>query len=152
MPKGIFKPRQVDCYSSDSCHKIPKHVWASPTCGPWSGFSTLNGSRSIEAWDELQAIRLRHLEQIALCTVVHRFQRQRQHHFHWEQPRGSLMFKLPYLQEALFYLLAVDVDLCTAGDLRDPSNGKHIRKPLTIMSSSSNVVQQLALYRCAGNP
>ena len=131
--------------------KLPKHVWASPTCGPWSGFSTLNGSRSIEAWDDLQAIRLRHLEQIALCTVVHRFQRQRQHHFHWEQPRGSLMFKLPYLQEALFYLLAVDVDLCTAGDLRDPTNGKHIRKPLTIMSSSSNVVQQLALYRCAGN-
>ena len=57
--------------------KSPKHVWASPTCGPWSGFSTLNGSRSIEAWDELQAIRLRHLEQIALCTVVHRFQRQK---------------------------------------------------------------------------
>ena len=129
----------------------PKHVWASPTCGPWSGFSTLNGSRSIEAWDELQAICLRHLEQIALCIVVHRFQRQRQHHFHWEQPRGSLMFKLPYLQEALFYLLAVDVDLCTAGDLRDPSNGKHIRKPLTIMSSSPNVVQHLTLYRCAGN-
>ena len=61
------------------------------------------------------------------------------------------MFKLPYLQEILLYLLAVDVDLCTAGDLRDPSNGKHIRKPLTILSSSPNVVQQRSQYRCARN-
>ena len=39
-------------------HKLvvhrPRHVWFSPTCGPWSGFSCLNGSRSVESWDALQ--------------------------------------------------------------------------------------------------
>ena len=128
----------------------PRHVWVSPSCGPWSGFSTLNGSRSIAAWDELQALRHQHLSQVALCVVIFRFQRSQRNHFHWEQPRGSLMFKLPYLQEVFYYLLATDVDLCTAGDMRDPTNGKHIRKTLTILTSSKQMVQQLSMHRCSG--
>ena len=138
-----------DMFTQLVCRQ-PKHVWASPTCGPWSGFSTLNGSRSMTAWDELQAFRKRHIEQIALCVVVFRYQRSHLRHFHWEQPRGSLMFKLPYLQELLHYLLATDVDLCTAGDLRDPVNGLHIRKGLTIMTSSSHMHQVLSQFRCQG--
>ena len=66
----------------------PRHAWVSPSCGPWSGFSTLNGSRSIAAWDELQVLRHQHLSQIALCVVIFRFQRSQGNHFHWEQPRG----------------------------------------------------------------
>ena len=39
------------------------------------------------AWDELQARRNQHIEQIALCVcvVVYRYQRECLHHFHWEE-------------------------------------------------------------------
>lgn len=53
--------------------KQPENVWFSPACGPWSGWSTLNGSRSVEAWDELQESRMKHLEQIALGVVLLRY-------------------------------------------------------------------------------
>ena len=45
---------------SQVIQKRPKSIWFSPTCGPWAGFSSLNGSRSLKAWDELQKIRLSH--------------------------------------------------------------------------------------------
>ena len=61
------------------------------------------------------------------------------------------MFKLPYLQEVFWYTLAVDVDLCTAGNLKDPLNGKHIRKGLTIVTTSPKLSQELQGYRCAGH-
>eukprot|EP00435_Cladocopium_sp_Y103_P013529 s1772_g3.t1 len=130
------------------CTRRPRNVWFSPKCGPWSGYSCLNGSKSIEAWDELQRQRMSSLEQIALGVVILRHQRQREDHFHWEQPRGSLMFKLPYLQEVMYYLLAVDVDLCVAGELKDPVNGKLIRKTLTILSTSHKMIDALSGLRC----
>ena len=70
---------------------------------------------------------------------------------HWEQPRGSIMLKLPYLQEVRFYMLAVDIDLCVAGNLKDPSNGLHIKKALTIMSTSRNMINALSGLKCHGN-
>ena len=60
------------------------------------------------------------------------------------------MFRLPYLQEVLHYLMAVDVDLCVAGDLRDPINQLPIRKALTILSTSETVIQALTGLRCTG--
>ena len=128
----------------------PTNVWFSPTCGPWAGFSNLHGSKSLAAWDELQQTRNKHLEQIALGVVLLRHQRCHGRHFHWEQPLRSLMFRLPYLQEVLYYLLAVDVDLCTAGDLRDPLNHKPIQKSLTILTTSPELVQSLTGLRCHG--
>ena len=66
----------------------PKHAWFSPSCGPWSNWSNLNASRSVQAWDEMCRSRLEHLEQIALGIVLFRHQRITGNHFHWEQPRG----------------------------------------------------------------
>ena len=60
------------------------------------------------------------------------------------------MFKLLYLQEIFHYLLAVDADLCAAGDMRDPTNGKHLRKTLTILTSSRQMMQQLSMFCCSG--
>lgn len=135
-------------------HKLvvhrPRNVWFSPTCGPWSGFSCLNGSRSIESWDALQQDRMEHLGQLALGVVILRFQRQHSNHMHWEQPRGSIMLKVPYMQEVRYYMLSVDVDLCTAGDLRDPNNGLLIKKTLTIMTTSNYMVKSLHGLRCPG--
>ena len=129
----------------------PRNIWFSPTCGPWSGFSCLNGSRSVDAWDDLQHERMKHLEQVALGVVILRYQRQQSSHMHWEQPRNSLMFKVPYMQEVRFYMLAIDVDLCIAGNLKDPQNGLPIKKSLTIMTTSKYMVKSLTGLRCHGN-
>jgi len=98
----------------------PRHVWFSPSCGPWSGWSHLNGSKTMQSWDELHRSRMQHLEQIALGIVLFRHQRLKGNHFHWEQPRSSMMFKLPYLSEAFHYLRNVDFEMCIAGKLTDP--------------------------------
>ena len=119
----------------------PEHVWFSPSCGPWSGWSTLNGSRSLQALDELQQLRIQHLEQVASGLVVLRFQRSRQRHMHWEQSKASCMFKLPCLQEVHQHTLAVDFDMCVAGDLKDAENGRFIRKGMTVLSTSSRMVE-----------
>ena len=133
-------------------YQRPKNVWFSPSCGPWSGFSCLNGSRSVGAWGELQqTTRMNFLEQVALGVVTLRYQRQHGRHMHWEQPKGSLTFKLPYMQEVRYYMLTVDVDLCAAGDLRDPENGLPINKTLTVLSTSRDLIQGLTGLRCSGH-
>ena len=129
----------------------PRHIWFSPKCGPWSGWSNLNGSKSIQAWDMLQQSRLQHLDQVALGIVLMRHQRSLGSHFHWEQPQGSHMFRLPYLQEVRQHLLAMEVDLCTAGNLMDPNTQLHIRKALTIMTSSRNMYHDMHGLKCQGN-
>ena len=131
--------------------KRPEHLWFSPSCGPWSGWSTLNGSKSIQAWDELQASRMKHLEQIALGVVLMRWQRTCGHHLHWEQSQASLMFKLPYLREIHQHTLAVEFDMCTAGDLKDPQNGKHIKKGMTVLTTSPRVADSLKNKKCKGH-
>ena len=78
----------------------PRHLWFSPSCGPWSGWSNLNGSKSLDQWDQIHKERLEHLEQIALGMVLLRYQLARDNDFHWEQPKTSLMLRLPYLKEA----------------------------------------------------
>ena len=131
-------------------HK-PKHVWYSPKCGPWSSWSNLNGSKSLEAWDALQNNRLQHIDQIALGIVLMRYQRSHKNHFHWEQPQNSHMFKLPYMQEIRQMLLSLEVDLCMAGDLRDPDAQNHMRKALTIMTSCQSLCQELEGLKCRGS-
>ena len=128
----------------------PRNVWFSPVCGPWSGWSHLNGSISLEAFDQLSATRLKHLEQIALGIVLLRYQRQQVSHLHWEQPQPSLMFKLPYLSELYAYTVPANFDMCTAGNLRDPVNNKHIRKSLTVMTTSTTVATTLSQHKCRG--
>ena len=76
--------------------KRPEHLWFSPSCEPWSGWSTLNGSRSIQAWDDLQSCSLKHLEQIALGVVLLRYQVSCNRHMHWEQSRG-----IPHVEAAI---------------------------------------------------
>ena len=129
----------------------PRSIWFAPTCGPWSGWSNINGSRSIHSWDELHQRRMCHLEQIALGIVLLRFQRENGRHLHWEQPQSSLMFKLPYLSELHHYTRSIDIDMCTAGQLRDPVNGKPIKKGMTIMTTSERMIQGLQGLKCPGN-
>ena len=128
----------------------PKQLWYSPTCGPWSGWSSLNASRSLQAWDELHRTRLEHISQIALGIVVLRHQLQTGNHMHWEQTRPSQMFKLPYLSELYYYTVAVDFDMCVAGNLKDPQTQLPIRKAMTVMTTSKNLVRCLENFKCTG--
>ncbi len=116
----------------------PEHIWFSPSCNPWCGFSNLNGSRSLQAWDELQAKRHDHLEQIALGVVILRFQITNQRHLHWEQPKSSVMFKLPLLRELSVNTKAAEFDMCQFG-LRDPNTQKPIKKRMIVMTTSNKV-------------
>ena len=129
----------------------PEHVWYSPTCGPWSGWSNLNGSQSVAAFDQLCADRLKHVEQVALGIVILRHQRLNRRHFHWEQPKTSLMLKLPYLSELYAYTIAATFDMCQAGKLRDPVSGLAIKKGMTVMTTSQSLAQFLETQRCRGN-
>ena len=130
--------------------KRPENVWFSPTCGPWSKWSNLNGAKSLQAWDQLHQDRYRHVEQIALGVILLRHQRLQGYHFHWEQPRGSLMFRLPYLAETFHYLRSVDFVMCRAGNLKDPQSGLAIQKAMTVLTTSQRLVSKLQGYRCKG--
>ena len=150
---------QCDLQSSTGRQKLfrdlvsnrPENIWLSPTCGPWSKWSNLNGSKSLQAWEQLHEERLRHIEQIALGIVLLRHQRLAGSHFHWEQPQGSLMFRLPFLTETFFYLQAVDFEMCKAGNLRDPQNHLPMRKAMTVLTTSQRLVDKLKGYRCRGD-
>ena len=154
-----FSQEQGDLQSSEGRRLLfelmlevePRNIWFSPTCGPWSGWSNLNGSKSIEAWDNLHNLRMKHLEQIALGIVLLRFQREHSGHLHWEQPATSMMFRLPYLNEPFHYTRMIDLDMCVAGDLKDPESGKPIKKGLHILTTSSSFHESMQGLRCGGN-
>ena len=132
-------------------HRQPRNLWFAPTCGPWSNWSNLNGNKSLAAWDQLHSSRLEHLSQIALGLVLLRYQRSKNCHFHWEQPRSSLMFKLPYLSEIHYYMVMADFEMCTAGNLCDPISGKAIKKSMSVLTTSMALRNLLSTYRCPGN-
>ena len=128
----------------------PEHIWFSPSCNPWCGFSTLNGSRSLQAWDELQSNRRHHLEQVALGLVLLRFQIENQRHLHWEQPRTSVMFRLPLLKELYEHTMAAEFDMCQFG-LRDPQSQELIKKGMTVRTTSKRVFQSIHGCKCSKN-
>lgn len=126
----------------------PKHIWMSPTCGPWSKWSAFNSQRSIQAWDQTQQDRIQMLTQIALCLVLSRHQHRCQRHAHWEQPKGSLMMKIPPVQEVHRYMVVAKPDLCRAGNLQDPQNKMPIKKGLEIHTTSMRLYDALDPLRC----
>ena len=135
----------------EELHKCkPQHLWFAPSCGPWCLFSNANGSRSIQAWEEMQQSRRVHLEQVALGVVLLRFQLLNGNHMHWEQPKGSLMFKPPLLKELFETTAAAEFDMCQFG-LIDTDTGLPIKKSTIVMTSSYNMFQYLHGKTCNGS-
>ncbi len=132
------------------CWNQPRNIWFAPSCHPWCAWSQLNGSRSEAAWQELVSLRTHHLVQIALGIVLHRWQRHRKCHMHWEQPHRSLMFKLPYFQEIFAYSHIADFDMCIVGDLKDPETSKPMKKPMMVATTSQKLFQGLNSRKCPG--
>ena len=112
--------------------QCPRHVWVSPVCGPWGMWSNFNSLRSLESWDKVREARWDMLSQVALCLVLCGHQHRCQRHAHWEQPKGSLMMLLPYLQELSRYMLVAKPDMRTAGNLQDSVSSMPIKKGLQI--------------------
>ena len=132
------------------CRHRPEHVWVSPTCKPWSKWSNLNQQKSLELWDRIHAERRDMLSQVALCLVVCRYQHRCSRHAHWEQPKGSLMFMLPYLNELSRYMVDARPDMCTAGDLHDPVSNQPMKKGMHIRTTSQKMQGLLDPLRCPG--
>ena len=88
------------------------------------------------------------LSQIALCLVLSCHQHRCQCHAHIEQPKGSLMPKLPYIQELHRYMAEARPDLCRAGELRDPLSNMLIKRGLNIMTSSQRLHDNINNLKC----
>ena len=127
----------------------PKDIWYSPECNPWCLWSNLNGTRSIEAFDQMVLKRTNNLWQISLAVVLYRIQVSRRKHFHMEQPGGSLMWSQPCVGEILSNTLRCRFDLCRVGQLVDPSTGLPIRKRLTVQTTSQALHRKLNDKLCS---
>lgn len=88
----------------------PKNLWYSPVCGPWSSWSNLNASLSLQHWLDHQAMRHEMLYQLALGIVLYRYQVSHGDHMHWEQPSRSLMFKQPGVNELQEHMRTCEFD------------------------------------------
>ena len=121
----------------------PKHVWYSPTCGPWSAWSQFNSARSMMHQEEYSQKRHDLLYQLALGIVLYRHQVARGNHLHWEQPKRSLMFKSPLLAEVHEHTQACQFDMCRVGQLKDPANGMFMQKGMTVLTTFAPLFQQL---------
>ena len=128
--------------------RCPKHVWFSPVCGPWSSWSALNASRSLEQWDAYQKIRFDVLTQVALGVVLFRYQLKNGNHFSWEQPQKSMMLKLPYMSEIHRHTQAAEFDMCMVGDLVDPVTKMHIKKGMIVVTTSRTLFEILHGRKC----
>lgn len=128
----------------------PMHVWFAPECGPWSAWSNLNQSKSIESWLNIQNQRWENIDQLALGVVLLRHQRSRANHLHWEQPSRSHMFQTPILQEVYAKTVAAEFDMCNLGNLCDPENGKLMKKGMTVLTTSPKMQNILHGHRCKG--
>ena len=129
----------------------PRHLWYSPMCGPWCAFSALNGSRSEEAFRELQEHRHHHVADIALGVVLLRFQASQNNHFHWEQPSRSALFRSPLMKEVFEKTQCAQFDMCAIGHLWDPQTHKFVKKGMEVLTTSSKLFWDIHGNTCPGN-
>ena len=126
----------------------PRHVWVSPVCGPWSSWSRLNESRSMEHQQKYQHEREDLLYQIALIIVLYRHQIAKGRHIHVEQPQKSLLVHQPSLAEIYQHTQVAEFDLCRMGDLRCPKTGLPMKKGMQVITTYEHMFQILHGKRC----
>jgi len=137
--KGLFQ-KVISCR--------PQHLWYSPTCGPWSSWSQLNESRSLESFQKIQQQRDDNLYQLALGLVLYRHQVSCGRHMHWEQPAKSIMLRIPLLREIIQGTQVAEFDMCRVGLMRDPVNQLLFKKGMEIVTTSLQFYQQFHGRKC----
>ena len=129
----------------------PNDVWISPDCGPWSSWSRLNASRSLESQQAYETTRHQLMYQIAICIVLFRHQVSHDRHFHMEQPARSLMLTQAGMSEIHAYTRACQFDMCRLGDLKCPLNGMPMKKSMIVLTTSQQMFEQLHGKTCSRN-
>jgi hypothetical protein len=99
--------------------------------------------KSLQGLHDVLEKRSSSLWQISLAVVLYRYQMQRSHHFHMEQPEGSHMLKLPQVSEITDETLLCRFDLCRMGKLVDPESSMPIRKRLNVVTSSEALANEI---------
>ena len=133
------------------CNRRPQNVWYSPTCGPWSAWSQFNEQRSLAAFDAIHQQREQHLYQLAIGIVLLRFQYSQGRHFHWEQPKRSIMFSTPLLRELYEVTYETKFDMCVVGGLCDPVSRMLIQKGMNVRTTSRTVYETFHGRNCTHN-
>ena len=128
----------------------PKDLWYSPVCAPWCMWNQFNEQRSLQLQEQIFQERNDNIWQVALGIVLLRIQTFHQGHFHWEQPQGSLMLRIPGTQVVTENLRKCLFDMCQVGKLTDPETGKFIRKRLNVWTTSEDLYQSLHGKLCSG--
>ena len=147
---NLQKPEGRKLLFTAICRHCPKGVWMSPVCQPWSRWSNLNSQKSVEMWDKIHSERREMLIQVALCLVVCKHQHRNSRQAHGEQPQGSQILSLPYVNEVFQYILNAKPDMCAGGNLQDPGNHKCIKKGMQILTTSQKMYSALDFHKCPG--
>ena len=133
------------------CQHRPEHLWYSPVCGPWSSWSALNASRSLEHQREYQEQRHSLRYQIALGIIFYRHQISQGKHFHWEQPQRSLMLHHPGINEIHQHTQSCQFDMCEVGKLQDPVSGYPMKKGMQVLTTHGPLFKELHGKVCQRN-
>ncbi len=121
----------------------PEHVWFSPECAPWCMWSFLNCTKNIHTGVKIMENRWQNLWQLSLAVVLYRFQKSNNAQFSLEQPCGSLMLKVPCMDEIVHNLSWCQFDMCRVGSLVHPETSEPIRKRMIVCTSSRALHQSL---------
>ena len=128
----------------------PKHVWASPNCGPWSSWNRLNAAKSRELEAQIQNNRKAENVHLLVCDNLLRLQvwRGPEYDFHLEQPQGSELVHQYEMHAMLKHTWRALCDMCVAGNLRHPNNHAALRKQTQVFSTSIIMRRMLEQQRC----
>ena len=128
-----------------ACHR-PKHLWYSPVCGPWSSWSALNASKSMEAQWEYQQKRNDLRYQIALGSCCTGIKYPRDFTSVGNNLKDHLCW---YTQESMKFINTLrfaNLTCVEAGDLKDPVNHNHIKKGMQVVTTHENFVQSSSWF------
>ena len=133
-------------------HRRFRHVWCSPTCGPWCKWNQFNALRSLDMADQILQKRREALWQVALSRVIGEYQMSKQQEFHWEQPQGSAMWMLPQLKSLFEVCDLCCFDLRRVAPLSCPGDSSRlIKKGLTVLTSDPVFHKHFHDQRCLRN-
>ena len=125
----------------------PEHVWYYPVCRPWCKWSQFNEARSLELCEQVTSDRYL-ANRVAWVLFEHQVSNGK--HFHLEQPGGSLFLQHPKIVSMAPIARKCMFDMCMAGGLKEPLTQKHIKKAMTVITTSKQVCDVLDSHKCRG--
>ena len=129
-----------------------RHVWCSPSCGPWCKWNQFNALRSLDMAEQILQKRKDSLWQVALSIVICEHQLTIQQEFHWEQPQGSAMWMLPQLKRLFQICELCCFDLCRVAPTSCPGDrSRLIKKGLSVLTSDPIFHKQFHDLKCLKN-